>query len=99
MEHHEHLEAIMEHYDDALEELMGAQKYATTAKHCTDHERRHRYKVMAEQELEHEATIEKEGEDMAEEARHEMISAVWMHLKKHLHSWRKDIESELEAIT
>ena len=98
MEHHEHLNAIMEHYDDALEELMGAQKYATTAMHCHDNERRHRYKVMAMQEMEHEATIEKEAEENAEEARHDLLSAVWMHLRKHLHSWRKDIETELEAI-
>lgn len=94
----EHLEMIMEHYGDALEELMGAQKYAKTAEHCKDKDRKRRYVVMSEQELEHEKNIEADADAVVNEARHEMLTAVWTHLKKHLHSWRKDIETELESM-
>lgn len=98
MEHSDHLTMIMEHYDDALEELMGAQKYAKIAERCKDKDRKHRYHTMAMQELEHEKNIEADAESVVSEARHDMMTAVWDHLKKHLHSWRKDIETELESM-
>ena len=98
MEHLDHLAMIMEHYDDALEELMGAQKYAKIAAHCKDKDRKHRYHTMALQELEHEKNIEADAESVVSDARPELLTAVWTHLKKHLHSWRKDIETELESM-
>ena len=87
---------IMEHYDEALEEMMDAQKYMKLAKHTENAEDKNMYRTLAKQELEHEAMIEKSAERLISGG-DEMLHKVWNHLKKHLHDWKRDIEHKLEG--
>jgi predicted Rossmann-fold nucleotide-binding protein len=93
------LEHIMELYEEALEELMDAQKYAKLAEHTEHPDERQMYHNLAKQELEHEAmivsTADREVMNVADGEK-ETMRTVWHHLKKHLHSWREDIEHKIK---
>lgn len=92
------IEKIMEHYDEALEEMMDAQKYVKLAMRTENMDDRNMYKMLAKQELEHEAMIEKSAERLLQGVGSEdMLHKVWHHLKKHLHDWKRDIEHKLEG--
>ena len=97
MEHVKHLIGI---YEDAQEELMGAQGYANKAYHAQEGEIKAMYMTMARQELEHETKLLEEGERlikrMPADAHREVLEFVWMHLKNNLHRWRHGIESKLQ---
>ena len=87
---------IMEHYDEAIEEMMDAQKYMKLAMRTENAEDKNMYRTLAKQELEHEAMIEKSAERLISGG-DEMLHKVWDHLKKHLHDWKRDIERKLEG--
>lgn len=91
-----HIEHMMDLYDEALEELMGAQEYAKKAEHAEDAESKAMYKNMARQELEHETALAKAAARMlAGEPSDNPLHAVWKHLNSHLNDWRGDIERRL----
>ena len=92
----EMLDKLMEHYSEALDELMDAQKYLKLAMRIENAEDKGMYKQLAKQELEHEAMIEKSAERLLS-GNEEMLHKVWEHLKKHLHDWKHDIEHRLEG--
>ena len=92
------LEHIMEFYEEALEELMDAQKYAKMSEHADHAEHKQMYKNLGKQELEHEAIILAAGDRMVSGLSGndtETMRMVWHHLKKHLQSWRTDLEHKL----
>ena len=89
------IEVMMRHYEEALEELMDAQKYAKMAEHTEIQDDRTMYRTLAKQELEHEAMIVKSGDRHFNDIHEGNLREVWMHLKKHLNNWRGDIEHRL----
>lgn len=89
------LEMMMEHYSEALEELMDAQKYVRMLTHSSSPESRTMYRTLAKQELEHEAMICKAVSNVINERSDPMLQEVWKHLKKHLANWRSDIERRI----
>jgi hypothetical protein len=97
--HMEHIKHIIDAYEDAQEELMGAQGYANKAYHAQDNESKAMYISMARQELEHENKLLESGDrvikSMDADAHRELMDFVWMHLKKNLHKWRQSIEIKI----
>lgn len=92
------IDKIMEHYNEALDELMDAQKYQKLAMHAEQSDDMGMYKNLAKQELEHEGMIEKSAERLLSGiGTGDMLHKVWHHLKKHLHNWKRDIEHKLEG--
>ena len=89
------IELMMQHYEEALEELMDAQKYARLAEHTDNADDKAMYRNLAKQELEHESMICKSGDRHFADTHEGNLKDVWMHLKKHLHRWRSDIEHKL----
>jgi hypothetical protein len=92
---HEHLEHIMEHYNEALDELMDAQKYARCADKAIDTDEKAMYIALAKQELEHEERIVKSADKIASNAHDDMLHLVWKHLKKHVTEWRHSILAKM----
>ena len=91
-----HIEHLMELYDEAVDELMGAQEYAKKSDHASDAELKSMYKTMARQELEHENLLVKAGQRMlASEPPESLLHAMWKHLTGHLNDWRGDIDRRL----
>lgn len=91
------IEKMMAHYDEALSEMMDAQKYVKLAMHAENPDDKSMYKTLAKQELEHEAMIEKSGDRLLTGDGTEVLHKVWHHLKRHLHDWKRDIEHKLEG--
>ena len=90
------LEHMMKLYEESLDELMDAQKYAKCAEHTDNAEDKAMYKNLSRQELEHESMIVKAGDRLfAGAAAQDSLHMVWHHLKKHLSDWRGDIEHRL----
>ena len=89
------IELMMQHYEEALEELMDAQNYSKLAIHTTNADDKTMYRNLAKQELEHEMMIVKSGDRHFADSHEGNLQEVWMHLKKHLHNWRSDIEHKL----
>lgn len=87
----------MKLYEEGLEELMDAQKYAkcyARAEHADD---KTMYRTLAKQELEHEAMIVRAGDRLfSGEHASDSLHMVWHHLKKHLSEWRSSLEMRLE---
>lgn len=89
------LEMMMEHYSEALEELMDAQKYVKLMEHAETPENRNMYRTLAKQELEHEMMICKSVANVINERSEPMLRDVWNHLRKHLMNWRGDLEHRI----
>lgn len=90
------LEHMMQYYNEALEELMDAQKYADCAEKADSQKRQMMYHNLAKQELEHEAALVEAGNQLFTGVdASDSLHMVWHHLKKHLHDWRGDIEYRL----
>lgn len=98
--HMEHIKHLIGIYEDAQEELMGAQGYANKAHHASENEARMMYMSMARQELEHETKLLEEGDrtikHMDADAHREVMEFIWAHLKDNLHRWRHSIEAKLQ---
>ena len=92
------LEHVMELYEEALEELMDAQKYCKRSEHTEHADEKQMYRNLAKQELEHEAMIIATGDREVASItgnEQETMRTVWHHLKKHLQNWRTDLEHKL----
>jgi precorrin-6B methylase 1 len=90
------LEHMMKLYEEALEELMDAQKYTKCYEHTEHMDDKSMYRTLARQELEHEAMIVKAGDRLFSGAdASDSLHMVWHHLKKHLHDWRSSLEVRL----
>lgn len=90
------LEEMMDVYNEAIEELMGAEKYAKCHEKSDTAENKAMYKSLAKQELEHESMLEKSVDRLfAGAGTGDQLHQVWTHLKKHLHGWRTKIEMRM----
>ena len=98
MEHKQLVDQMMEHYEEALEELMGAQKYAKLSDRSHRPEEKRMYGSMAKQEMEHATMMCSDGDRLlAEIPGDHHLHYVWEKLKKHLHEWKSDIERKISA--
>lgn len=90
------VEHLMEHYNEALEEMMGAQKYAKLSAHSQDKDEQMMYRNMAKQEVEHaDMLIKSVDRSFVDVPPSDPVHQMWMHLKKHIHEWREDIEKHI----
>lgn len=89
------LEHMMHLYDEALEELMDAEKYAKCMEKSESAEDKSMYRGLAKQELEHESMLEKSADRLFPANTTDPMHTVWHHLKKHLHGWRSKIEMRM----
>jgi hypothetical protein len=94
----EHLEHIMKHYKESLDELMDAQQYARCAGHAMDPDERTMYATLAKQELEHEDRLAKAADKIAASSTDPTLGIVWKHLRQHLDDWRGSIHAKLGAM-
>lgn len=88
------LNHIMEHYSEALEELMGAQGYANKACHAESPDARAKYIHMARQEIEHAENLKSMAHTMAKDA--PVLMTVWGKLQEHLDNWRGGIQEKIK---
>lgn len=90
------MEHIMELYEEAIEELMDAQKYHHKAIKASNEDEKIMYKNLARQELEHAHAIVKDG-DRCMEKDHATDSEkmVWKHLKGHVMNWHADLHNKV----
>jgi hypothetical protein len=98
--HMDHIKRVMDAYEEAQEELMGAQEYAKKMHYATDGENKSMYMMMARQELEHENKLLESGDreirSMDADSHRELMDYIWGEMKKQLHHWRHSIEVKLE---
>lgn len=91
------VEHIMELYEEALEELMDAQKYVRLMEDAGSDEAKSTYRTLAKQELDHAHMIVQLGDRYHAKAVTGESGAVWHHLKKHLTRWHSNIEREING--
>jgi hypothetical protein len=90
------MEHLMGLYEEGIEELMDAQKYANKSMKANNEEEKIMYKNLARQELEHAQMIIKDGDRMSEKAGvHEMAKVAWKHLRDHLLEWHADLHRKV----
>ena len=90
------IEHMMKLYNEGLEELMGAQKYAKHADKAGATEEGTMYKTMARQELEHAHMLIKGGDKLFSGVdSSDSLKMVWNSLREHLMDWHRDIERKI----
>ena len=90
------LEHMMALYDEVLEELMDAEKYAKCLEKATSTEDKSMYRGLAKQELEHGAMLERAGDKLfSGVGQGDPMLMVWHRLKDHTHRWKARIEARL----
>lgn len=90
------LEYILEKYNEALEELMGAQLYATEACHAKTADERNRYIEMSRDELKHAANIAQMADMVAAGSNDESTHIAWKALRMHIEDWSDRIREKLD---
>lgn len=90
----EKLNHIMEHYSEALEELMGAQGYANKACHAETADARAKYIHMSRQELEHAENLKSMAHMIAKD--NSVLMTVWGKLQDHLDDWKEGIMEKIK---
>lgn len=90
------LEHILEKYNEALEELMGAQRYATEACHAGSAEERTRYIEMSRDELRHADNIAQMADMVAAGSNDESTKTAWHALRMHTDDWGDRIREKLD---
>lgn len=91
-----HIEHMMKLYEEGLEELMGAQKYAKCASRSESSDDKAMYRNMAKQELDHAHNFIKSGDRMfASSDSADSLKMVWEGLRRHLLDWHDDILRKL----
>jgi len=91
-----HIEHMMKLYDEGLEELMGAQKYAKLSQRAEGTDDQVMYRNMSRQELDHAHSLIKSGDRMfsgTDSA--DSLKMVWTSLRQHLLDWHGDIDHKL----
>lgn len=87
-----HIEHMMKLYEEGIDELMGAKKYAKQAYKSTNSDEKTMYKNMARQELDHAQMLIRDGDRMyMNDSVDESIKMVWHPLRNHLLEWHADI--------
>lgn len=87
-----YIEHMMKLYEEGIEELMGAKKYAKQAHKSTNGDEKNMYRNMARQELEHAQMLINDGDRMYMGGNtEESIKMIWQPLRGHLLEWHADI--------
>ena len=90
------LEHVLEKYNESLEELMGAQKYATDACHAKTAEERMQYIDMSRDELKHADNIAHMADMVADGSNDESTKTAWNALRMHIEDWSDRIREKLD---
>lgn len=90
------LEHVLKKYNEALEELMGAQQYAMEACHAKTAEERTRYIEMSRDELKHADNIAHMADMVAAGSNDESTSIAWKALRMHIEDWSDRIREKLD---
>lgn len=90
------LEHVLEKYNEALEELMGAQRYAMEACHAKTAEERTRYIEMSRDELKHADNIAHMADMVADGSNDESTNIAWKALRMHIEDWSDRIREKLD---
>lgn len=90
------LEHVLEKYNDALEELMGAQKYATDACHAQSMEEKQKYIEMSRDELKHADQISEMADMVVSGSSDESAKIAWHALRMHITDWSDRIHDKLD---
>lgn len=90
------IDHMMKLYEEGLDELMGAQKYAKCSHKAESQDDKMMYRNMAKQELDHAHNLIKSGDRMFAGADSmDSLKMVWASLRQHLMDWHADIEHKL----
>ena len=91
------IDHMMKLYEEGLDELMGAQKYAKMSRKADNNDEKTTYKNMARQELDHAKMIILMGDrDFMGTNTMDSINMVWKSLREHLLDWHDDISKKLD---
>lgn len=90
------LEHVLEKYNEALEELMVAQRYAMEACHAKTAEERTRYIEMSRDELKHADNIAHMADMFAAGSNDESTKTAWNALRMHIEDWSDRIREKLD---
>lgn len=90
------LEHILDKYNDALDELMGAQRYAMEACHAENTDERNRYIEMSRDEIKHADNIAKMADMVAAGSNDESTKTAWHALRVHIEDWSDRIHEKLD---
>lgn len=90
------LHHMLEKYNEALEELMGAQKYAIDACHAETSEERTRYIEMSRDELKHADSIANMTDMLVSGSNDESTHVAWKALRMHIDDWSDRIREKLD---
>lgn len=91
------IDHMMKLYEEGLDELMGAQKYAKMSRKADNNDEKTTYKNMARQELDHAKMIILMGDrDFMDTNTMDSINMVWKSLREHLLDWHDDISKKLD---
>lgn len=89
------LEHILDKYNEALDELMGAQRYAMEACHATSSEERVKYIEMSRDEIKHAMNIANMADMVAAGSNDESAKTAWTALRMHIDDWSERINERL----
>lgn len=91
------IDHMMKLYDEGIDELMGAQKYAKMSHKTENSDEKATYKNMARQELDHAKMIIQMGDrDFMGTNTMDSLNMVWKSLREHLLDWHGDIMKKLD---
>lgn len=90
------LEHVLEKYNESLEELMGAQRYAMEACHAKTAEERTGYIEMSRDELKHADNIAHMADMVADGSNDESTKTAWNALRMHIEDWSDRIREKLD---
>lgn len=89
------IDRMMDLYQEAVDEIMGAEDYLKKARHAESREDKNTYLVMADQELGHAGHLENMAErDMGEDS---TLKAVWEKLKDNLNDWKEAVKKKIRV--
>lgn len=93
----EELKEVLDRYNQSLEELMDARKYAVEAGACTTSEDRNMFLTLAKQELVHSELLIQSAERVVEKEE-ENAKVAWKALRTNLMEWRESLSQKINFI-
>lgn len=89
------IDRMMDLYQEAIDEIMGAESYIKKARHAANREDKTTYLVMADQELGHAGNLENMAErEVGEDS---TLKTVWCKLKNNLNDWKESAKKKIRV--
>lgn len=93
----EELRDVLGRYNQSLEELMDARKYAVEAESCTSSEDKNMFLTLAKQELVHSELLMQSAERVVEQDE-ENARVAWKALRTNLLEWKESLSQKINFI-